>query len=138
MPAVAKGWDWNNNFTELTIYLRKGHKWSDGRPFTVDDVLFWWKDIILNEEINSSSRYQWTRFEDPEKLKTLEKVPHIPFLWKSNRKALHFHKVNALTFTIRSDSPIPNMLYALTDIKVRPFAPKHFLKKLHIKYNKKC
>lgn len=66
----------------------------------------------------------------------MKKVPHIPFLWKSNRKALHFHKVNALTFTIRSDSPIPNMLYALTDIKVRPFAPKHFLKKLHIKYNK--
>lgn len=135
LPAVAKGCDWNNDFTELTIYLRKGHKWSDGQPFTVDDVIFWWEDIILNEEINSSFRYQWTRVEAPEELEKLDKVPHIPFLWRSGNKPFIIRKVNETTFTIKSENPFPNMLYALTDIKVRPFAPAHILKKLHIKYN---
>lgn len=135
VPAVAKGWEWNNDFTQLTVYLRKGHKWSDGAPFTADDVIFWWEDIMMNEEINSSFRYQWTRFENPEKLKHLDKVPNIPFFWKSNGKPVQFHKINDTTFTIKGEAPIPNILYTLTDIKVRPFAPAHYLKKYHIKYN---
>ena len=34
VPNVAKGWEWNADFTKLTFHLRKGHKWSDGAPFT--------------------------------------------------------------------------------------------------------
>ncbi len=34
VPHVAKGWEWNSDFTQLTFFLRKGHKWSDGAPFT--------------------------------------------------------------------------------------------------------
>ena len=30
VPNVAKGWEWNDDFTQLTFFLRKGHKWSDG------------------------------------------------------------------------------------------------------------
>ena len=30
VPNVAKDWKWNSDFTQLTFYLRKGHKWSDG------------------------------------------------------------------------------------------------------------
>ena len=33
VPNVAKGWEWNDDFTQLTFFLRKGHKWSDGHPF---------------------------------------------------------------------------------------------------------
>jgi len=30
VPNIAKDWKWNSDFTQLTFYLRKGHKWSDG------------------------------------------------------------------------------------------------------------
>jgi peptide/nickel transport system substrate-binding protein len=30
----------SRDFKKYTIYLRKGLKWSDGHPFTVDDILF--------------------------------------------------------------------------------------------------
>ena len=41
VPNVAKGWEWNDDFTQLTFFLRKGRKWSDGEPFTAEDVKFW-------------------------------------------------------------------------------------------------
>ena len=44
VPNVAKSWEWNENFTELTMTLRKGHKWSDGAPFTSADVAFWLRE----------------------------------------------------------------------------------------------
>ena len=40
VPNVAKSFEANDDFTEITFELRKGHKWSDGHPFTVDDILF--------------------------------------------------------------------------------------------------
>ena len=27
----------------FTLYLRKGHKWSDGAPFTSEDFRYWWR-----------------------------------------------------------------------------------------------
>jgi peptide/nickel transport system substrate-binding protein len=33
-----------------TVTLREGHKWSDGMPFTSDDVIFWWEDVYTMEE----------------------------------------------------------------------------------------
>ena len=34
VPNVAKDYEWNDDFTTLTFMLRKGHKWSNGEPFT--------------------------------------------------------------------------------------------------------
>ncbi len=48
-PNVAKGYDVNEDFTEWTIHLREGMRWSDGEPFTSNDVIFWWEHIMKPE-----------------------------------------------------------------------------------------
>jgi ABC-type transport system substrate-binding protein len=41
-PNVARAWTVSPDRREWTFYLRKGMKWSDGQPFTADDILFYW------------------------------------------------------------------------------------------------
>jgi peptide/nickel transport system substrate-binding protein len=40
-PGLAKKWEWSKDGKTLTLYLRKGLKWSDGHPFTTKDITFW-------------------------------------------------------------------------------------------------
>src|SRR5262245_57614779 len=40
LPNVASRWEVNGDSTEFTFFLRKGMKWSDGKPFTADDIVF--------------------------------------------------------------------------------------------------
>ena len=51
VPNVAKGWSWNKDFTQLTFFLRKGHKWSNGDPFTAADVEFWYENLNLDTNV---------------------------------------------------------------------------------------
>jgi peptide/nickel transport system substrate-binding protein len=37
---LAETWQYNADFTELSMKLRKGIEWSDGMPFTAKDVVF--------------------------------------------------------------------------------------------------
>src|SRR6516164_1628461 len=38
VPDLATGWSWNEDGTELTLPLRSGVRWHDGKPFTAQDV----------------------------------------------------------------------------------------------------
>lgn len=40
VPNVAERFEVNEDATEFTFYLREGHKWSDGEPFTAEDLKF--------------------------------------------------------------------------------------------------
>ena len=53
-PNALAGWEWNDDVTSITLHLREGMRWSDGKPFVADDFLFYWNDIGLNEELNPS------------------------------------------------------------------------------------
>ena len=39
-PMLAKSWEWNNDSSSITLYLRDDVKWSDGQQFTANDVVF--------------------------------------------------------------------------------------------------
>ncbi len=51
VPALAKGWEVSEDGKTITIFLRKGAKWSDGESLTADDFMFWFEDIYSNPEI---------------------------------------------------------------------------------------
>ncbi|CAH1687580.1 Peptide/nickel transport system substrate-binding protein [Hyphomicrobiales bacterium] len=40
VPWIAESYTYNKDFTELTVKLRDGVKWSDGKPLTAEDVVF--------------------------------------------------------------------------------------------------
>ena len=48
VPDLATGWSWNEEGTALTLPLRLGVKWHDGKPFTAKDVQCTW-DLLLDK-----------------------------------------------------------------------------------------
>lgn len=49
-PNLATSWEISPDYTRFTFHLRRGIKWSDGMPFTSEDIMFYWNDIILSKE----------------------------------------------------------------------------------------
>lgn len=46
VPHVARAWESRDNDRVWRFHLRKGMRWSDGHPFTANDILYWWEDEI--------------------------------------------------------------------------------------------
>jgi len=111
IPCVAKGWNLSGDYKTLSLYLRKGMKWSDGEPFTVDDVLFWYEDVILNDELTPTKPKKWCPGEEPMKAR----------------------KVDDYTVQFEFSIPYPTAIETLPSMPAS--YPKHYLKKYHIKYN---
>ncbi len=40
IPWIATGHDYNDDYTEITVSIRKGVEWSDGQPWTAHDLVF--------------------------------------------------------------------------------------------------
>ena len=49
-PNVAKAWEMSDDGRTFTFFLREGMRWSDGAPFTANDIGFWW-DIAMDERV---------------------------------------------------------------------------------------
>ena len=46
VPHIAKAWEASADKRVWTMYLRKGIRWSNGHPFTADDIVYrWTKDL---------------------------------------------------------------------------------------------
>ncbi len=116
VPNIAKGWSWNDEFTVLTINLREGHKWSDGEPFTADDVVFWYNDLIMNPDV-----YEKT-----------------PGRWLFAGKPVKVEAVDPTTVTFTFPVPTPGILNRFAVDYGQPFQPKHFLSQFMPKYNPKA
>jgi peptide/nickel transport system substrate-binding protein len=101
----------------FTLHLRKGHKWSNGEPFTAEDFRYWWEDVATNDKLAPSGPPQFMRVND--------KLPQ-------------FDVIDPQTVRYSWDAPNPNFLSTLA--KSRPpfiYRPAHYLKQFHEKYGDK-
>ena len=73
VPGLAESWVFSEDSKQLTFTLRENLKWSDGEPLTVDDVLFTYNDIYLNEKIPTDFR-DLLKIGKDKKLPTITKV----------------------------------------------------------------
>src|SRR6266852_3644113 len=63
VPDLATSWEWNEEGTELTMPLRHGVKWHDGKPFTAKDVKCTW-DLLTgraSDKLRLNPRKSWYR-----------------------------------------------------------------------------
>jgi len=54
--ALAKSWEFTDGGKSIVFHIRKGLKWSDGYPFTGEDVYWCWK-YIWTDETNAGDWY---------------------------------------------------------------------------------
>ena len=56
VPAFAKSWSTSENGLVYTFHLRDGLKFSDGHPLTAEDVVFTYKQLIFNSDVDTDRR----------------------------------------------------------------------------------
>jgi len=120
-PKIAAGAESSPDFKVWTITLRKGSRWSDGEPFTADDILFWYQDVVLVKELTPSLP-GWIRNADGTPAK-VEKIDDVTVRFTYNDPATLF-----LTAVANADGG--DRTYAM-------FLPAHYLKKFHPAYTSK-
>ncbi len=118
LPCVASKWEVNANSTEFTFTLRPGMKWSDGKPFGADDILFSIEDCAKNAELYKS----------------------VPSTLVIANKPVVVTKVNDSTVKFTFASPYALFLEQLaTPLGQYPtLFPKHYCSQFHPKYNPKA
>ncbi|HVT88029.1 MAG TPA: ABC transporter substrate-binding protein [Tepidisphaeraceae bacterium] len=68
IPLLAKSWEFSPDGKTITFYLRKGITFSDGLPFTADDVVFTF-DFLRNPVVNAArERSQFDLLKDVKKV----------------------------------------------------------------------
>lgn len=98
----------------FTLTLRKGHKWSDGAPFTAEDFRYWWEDVANNPELSPSG--------PPLKMLADGKPPKFEVLSETQ---------------VRYTWPSPNPEFVPALAQASPlyiYAPAHYLKTYHPNY----
>jgi peptide/nickel transport system substrate-binding protein len=48
---LVSSYEWNDDASEIVLNFRKGIKWSDGEPLTANDWVWWWENLILDENV---------------------------------------------------------------------------------------
>jgi peptide/nickel transport system substrate-binding protein len=120
IPNIAESFEVNDDATEYTFHLREGMKWSDGHPFTADDIMFWYEDIYNHPDITPNKaalRSGWLLGPDGNPV-TVEKIDDYTVVFK---------------FTAANGLFLQNL--AQPD-GVRPtYYPKHYFSQFHPDYN---
>lgn len=109
IPNVAEEWHASEDGTEYTFTLRRGILWSDGEPFTADDVVFAVDDVGMNTDLS----------------------PIPPF------GEMSIEELDDYTFVLRFAEPNGLFLPNLATERGRFFTQyaRHYLETFHKKYN---
>ena len=115
IPNVAESWEVNDAGSEFTFNLRKGMKWSDGEPFTADDIMFFVDDLLHNEEF----------------------YPSAPARFVVNGETMTAEKIDDHTVKLKFAAPYGTFLTELaTPLAQEPVLwAKHYCQQFHPKYN---
>ncbi|MDP9351754.1 MAG: ABC transporter substrate-binding protein, partial [Chloroflexota bacterium] len=120
-PGLAESWSSNDDASEWTFNFREGLKWSDGKPWTTADIMFWWEDMVLDE-----AHPQGPPDDARSGKGTLMKM----------------RAVDDLTIQLSFDAPAPLTADRLAMFVKRVIGPgwmepRHYMEQFHPKYNKK-
>lgn len=105
VPGLAASWDVSDDGTVYTFNLRDGVNWHDGVPFTADDVVFTYEQIITNPEARAGD------------------AANFQFTVDGEARAVRFEAVDRLT--VRMTLPAPSAAFLLQ--QRFPIMPKHKL-----------
>lgn len=118
-PDACTAVEISDDATEFTYRFRPGHRWSDGQPFTVDDILWWWTEEQLNTELRPAGPWPTWRFPDNE----------LPI----------FTKIDDYTLHIKTPKPFRPLLnvsaHERNSIGSHFGQPRHFMSQYHIDHN---
>lgn len=115
-PNVAESWDVTDDGRVFTFKLRPGIKWSDGEPFTAQDVAFWYNDFFTNADLWPAGVSSWMK--TPSGPGTVEAVDDTTVVFT-------FAEPNGF---------LPNQLASYEGHRAAAM-PRHYLEQFHIDYN---
>ena len=116
VPDLLEGLDVKDGRV-FTLRLRKGHRWSDGHPFTTEDFRYYWEDVANNRELSPSG--------PPRDLMV-------------DGEAAKFEVLNETTVRYSWSKPNPHFLPRMAGASpLFIFRPAHYLKQFHKKYSAK-
>ena len=116
VPDLLESLDVNAG-REFTLRLRKGHRWSDGRPFTTEDFRYYWEDVANNAELSPTG--------PPRDLLVDGEAPR-------------FEVLDEVTVRYTWSRPNPDFLPRMAGASpLFIYRPAQYLKKYHKKYSAK-
>lgn len=76
IPLMVAEWSASDDARTYTFTFRDGMRWSDGQPFTTEDIRFWYEECLLNEEIipAASRSARWTPGGEPFELEVVDEL----------------------------------------------------------------
>ncbi len=100
-PDLALRWEVSEDGRVWTFYLRRDVRWSDGTPFTADDVVFTFNEIYYNDSIPTPTRDILTVKGKKIKVEKIDRYtvrftlpePFAPFLNALSAEILPKHKL---------------------------------------------
>lgn len=126
-PNICKNFYSNEDATVWTIEMRKGMKWSDGEPFTADDVIFYYDHMSTPALKPDRSA---VAVDDPAYYPAYTSKPYNCYQATVDgiRYWAEFKKVDDYKFTVEFKAPKPSFPADVAVDNKWMALPKHFYK----------